>query len=334
MRFGSPLVVAVFLLAPVCATGLEAPQIRHDPPGCVVSGRFPKLRARLEPASAGIRVFVRFREEGSLYWYLVQMEPEDEGLVARLPSPRRAPRRIEYALQAQGSGQTVAGSPVFTVDVIDSGVCPDGRPVMESETQAKITVGYVSGAPVLPPGFSAEGVTWVLQPSAPAPDAPLPPPSITATRPFGTALVRGERVRVTSVRDSAFSGRRLVGRMETYGSEGLVLLPEGGGPGIAIPRGAIAQLEVSLGHRSRTRAALVGGVVALALGTVVGYTGDRHGILSVGLATGVVAFPVGAAVGYLLPAGERWEAASLDAPRVRWLSPSTGAVAVAFSVRF
>src|SRR5229473_4943734 len=74
----------------------QAPEIDHQPIGCIVADKYPRLSACFKPSSQVARARVYFHAEGVRDWYYVEMKsavPCYEAALLRLPHPLRLRRR-------------------------------------------------------------------------------------------------------------------------------------------------------------------------------------------------------------------------------------------------
>src|SRR6185436_13953813 len=79
-------VSALFLLFP-SVTMAQGITIQHDPIGCVVAGRFPKITACFAPAASVARARVYFKAETGPDWYWVEFPTGAPCPTAILPKP-------------------------------------------------------------------------------------------------------------------------------------------------------------------------------------------------------------------------------------------------------
>ena len=149
-------IVHVVVLAGVLGASparAQAPDITHDAVGCLVAGKYPRLRACFSSPVAKARVF--FRREDRPIWYHVAMTPDAQCFEGVLPRPTRelvgkkVPYYVEVASQSLDVGRTQEHEPV----VVRS----------ETECRAQAVAPYLKKAsvrvfPEMPPGFSAGGL--------------------------------------------------------------------------------------------------------------------------------------------------------------------------------
>jgi hypothetical protein len=141
--------------------GAEAPAIQHEPVACVVAGRFPRLEARFAPAESVARARVQFQAEGGRHWYGVAMKPGGTAFSAVLPKPKKSLKSYRYYLEVVDTALGTSRTPEYSTTVAASGAaCADVKEA-GSVSSAVVKVEVPAGAPSLPGGFSASGVTAV-----------------------------------------------------------------------------------------------------------------------------------------------------------------------------
>lgn len=132
---------------PASAGGLA---IDHEPPGCVVAGKYARLSACFRPPGAVARGRVYFRSRGTTDWFYVEMTGEPPCLEAVLPRPRRDLGVIEYAIAGVDRALAETRSVEYAVPVTPRDTCASGlaAPVVET---AAVVIGSTSGTE--PAGF-------------------------------------------------------------------------------------------------------------------------------------------------------------------------------------
>jgi hypothetical protein len=140
------LVMGLPVLAAAQGMGIE-----HDAVDCIVAGKFPRMNACFQPASALATARVYFRVEGTEDWYYVEMGPEAPCYSGYLPKPGKQliDKKIEYYVQATGKKYAEGQTQIFATLVVPS----------EDRCQKKLAP-YVSRAavrvfPAMPGGFAA-----------------------------------------------------------------------------------------------------------------------------------------------------------------------------------
>lgn len=156
-----PCTVAGVLM--LCAPPVARAQslaINHERIGCVVAERFPRFEARVEPSAAVARARVNFRARGSKHWYFVEMKPSDGAFVGILPKPKKGLEAIEYYLDATSQTFGESRTPEYSSTVAAStAACSNATAAASLASTASVLVGASAGAPAIPVGFSAAGVT-------------------------------------------------------------------------------------------------------------------------------------------------------------------------------
>jgi hypothetical protein len=135
-------------------------------------------------------------------------------------------------------------------------------------------------------------------------------------------LTAGTRIRLTTTGAAPGEKRTVTGTLLGHNAETVTVNPTKLGGGEVIPRSSIAALEVSKG-RHRSKGALIGGAIGLAVGIGLVASGDRGigcgggeclcgggGCGALYLGVGGAAAAIGAGIG-ALAARERWEAVPL-----------------------
>jgi hypothetical protein len=180
------------VLLPLAATGwaADAPvAISHDDVSCVLAGRYPQIDACLAPAAAVGRAQVHFRA-GRGAWYAVDLKPQGQCFRALLPRPLPSTPSFEYYVDVLDRGFAETRRPEGAPDtpytarvVAAAGDCARDKrvaawaaetasPIVVSSVGAAPVAGAVAGAPILPFGFSPEGVVAGAAAEAGAPLEP------------------------------------------------------------------------------------------------------------------------------------------------------------------
>jgi hypothetical protein len=149
----------------VCAHSVLAQsQIQHDPIGCIVAGKFPKIDACF-PGAEVARARVYFQKLGGAHWYWVDFKPSEvpsagEGCYsAFLPRPTKAIAKMAYYVELADKSFQESRTDDRTVDVVpDAGGCKKDVPVAGWVQNAAVTVGAPAGAAPLPAGFVSASV--------------------------------------------------------------------------------------------------------------------------------------------------------------------------------
>jgi hypothetical protein len=152
------LSVSCCLAAAPDLASAQAIAIGHEPVGCVVAGAFPKLEARLDPAGSVARARVYFRGSGE-HWYSVDMKADQGRFSAALPKPQTTLKQISYYVEALGRDFLSSRTANYTAEVVPGQEACAGKQVAAVAGVSAVTVLAPAGAPALPLGFAASGVT-------------------------------------------------------------------------------------------------------------------------------------------------------------------------------
>jgi hypothetical protein len=132
----------------------QAPEIAHDAVGCLVAGKYPKLKACFTPAADVAKARVYFRREDRPIWYHVEMAADGQCFAGILPRPMKeligktVPYYVEVASQKLEEGRTQEHAPQVVR--------------FEAECKVQTVAPYLAKAavkvfPKMPPGFSGGG---------------------------------------------------------------------------------------------------------------------------------------------------------------------------------
>jgi hypothetical protein len=154
-------VLGVSLLAPSWA-GAEAVTIDHSAVGCIVAGQFPKLSACFNPVGDVARARIYFKAEGGANWYFVDMKSRMPCYEGILPKPRKELKKLNYYVEAMSRASDPSRTADYSPDVVlEASACRKDTPAAPFLSNASVTVGSVSGAPLA--GFAgAAGISPVL----------------------------------------------------------------------------------------------------------------------------------------------------------------------------
>jgi hypothetical protein len=201
------------LLAPpaILAQGVA---IEHEPIGCIVAGKFPKMNACFTPISQAKRPRVYFRTEDLPTWYYVEMTSDAPCFSGVLLKPSKAliDKRILYYLDVQSGGSRTAeydpivvGSeeecknrlPVAPVSATGPAAVFPSLPTSGFVTAGGLSAGVVGGG-VAAVALVAGGVKLAtdgddtpntVATTVPVTTVPATPPPVTVPTPAPTALV-------------------------------------------------------------------------------------------------------------------------------------------------
>jgi hypothetical protein len=147
-------VLPAFLASVALQAAAQEPkplEIRHQPPGCLVPGRFPILRAQVSPIANVLRARVLFRTDPAAEPHVVVMEQDGQEFVATLPRPTASLARVRYWLEATDPALRETATDEHEVPV--QATCANPAPA-RMKAQAEVTAPL--GAPPVPAGFDAE----------------------------------------------------------------------------------------------------------------------------------------------------------------------------------
>jgi hypothetical protein len=160
---------AVAITLATASPALAEVVITHDAVDCVVAGRFPLIRAGLEPRAEVAQARVYFQARGTPHWYYVEMRSDGAAAFeATLPRPLDSLQGLNYYIEALGRGLAQGRTRDYAARVTteDRG-CPAGlRMATVGSAPSSLVVGAAEGAPALPPGFSHAGLVSSVTGSA------------------------------------------------------------------------------------------------------------------------------------------------------------------------
>jgi hypothetical protein len=116
------------------------------------------MQACFSPAERLSRARVQFRAGGTPHWYYVDMAREGDCFTATLPKPKKQTKTIDYYVEAVDNAFSETRTPEHAPIVVGrQAECQDGL-TATLVSAASVVVGSVTGAPVLPVGFSTSGL--------------------------------------------------------------------------------------------------------------------------------------------------------------------------------
>ncbi len=131
--------------------------IEHQPVGCAVAEKFPRLEARFAPAASVATARVLFQGQNP-EWYSVAMKPEGAVFVGILPKPKKSLKAFRYYIevtdQALGTNRTAD----FTASVVDNSSSCQGKMMAGALASASVVLQGPAGVAALPAGFASSGV--------------------------------------------------------------------------------------------------------------------------------------------------------------------------------
>jgi hypothetical protein len=152
----------------------------HEGVACIVAEQYPSLEARCQPAEAVGRARLHFRPEGGPHWYSVTMKNEGPTFTGVLPKPTKSLKRIAYYIEVTDTSFGTQRTRQFEPEVVSTEMACRDEDVAAALGSASVLVEAPAGAPPVPAGFSAIGVTTVAVGAATVPGAAGAASSATA----------------------------------------------------------------------------------------------------------------------------------------------------------
>lgn len=143
----------------ILAAAASTAAIDHKAVGCVEADKFPRFEARLTPADTVGRARVFFRPQGVPAWYAVSMAREADVFAAFLPKAKKSLRGFQYYIEVADTALGTSRTQEYSAKVTpDAGGCAKDLMALSSAA-ATVLLEVPAGAPLVPLGFSAAGVT-------------------------------------------------------------------------------------------------------------------------------------------------------------------------------
>ncbi len=205
---------ALFLVvAPAFAAVLTSqPEIEHEDAGCIPRGEFTRFAARVSPPSSIRAVKLYFRSSLFPEFYFVPMSLNEAGAFeAVMPMASDETTRVVYYFEAVDLSFQTSRSEEIEVSVSDDLGCRRGPgAVALPGGSPAIMVGAVqAGAPAIPAGFQATGITGFLSAGG----------AVTSTGGIGVGVAVG----------AAAGAAAGVGLLVSNGGADSTEVPQGGG---------------------------------------------------------------------------------------------------------
>lgn len=209
------------------ALGANAQTLTIDHTGvtCMVADRFPRLEASLSPGDEVGRARIHFRPEGGVHWYSVPLAKEGTAFAGVLPKPLSNLKGLDYYMEAVGTSLgTTRTKDVHAVVESGPAACKD-KAIAKGLGSATVSIqgpAGVSGAPLVPAGFSPSGVVAAAEPAS----------SATASSPSGAGgkgAAAGTGMSGTTLGLLVGGGALLVGGVAAAASGGGDSKPSTGG---------------------------------------------------------------------------------------------------------
>jgi hypothetical protein len=155
------LVFTLFAASPLAAQ----PVIVHDEVGCLPRGEFTRFLATIEPASTIRAAKLYFRSELYRDFYFVAMAQDPSGsFSAALPLPSAETTTVVYYIEAVDLSFQTSRSDELEADVSDESGCRrgPGAALLPGGSPGIVVGATQMGAPAIPAGFEATGITGFL----------------------------------------------------------------------------------------------------------------------------------------------------------------------------
>lgn len=132
--------------------------IDHQPVGCAVAEKFPRLDARFTPADTVATARVVFQPENAQQWYAVAMKSEGPAFSGVLPKPKKSLKAFRYYIEVTDKALGTNRTADYTTNVVASpGECK-GKLIAAALGSASVLLQVPAGAAALPAGFASTGV--------------------------------------------------------------------------------------------------------------------------------------------------------------------------------
>lgn len=155
--------LSVILLVPVSPGLAQEPSplvIDAQAVDCVVAGRNPRFDASVSPGAQVAQVQLLFRPKGFAGWYLVTMVRSGDLFSGTLPRPKKSLAAIEYYIEATDRSFGTSRTPEMQAAVAaGAGGCQGRKAAAALGHPAVVVLNSPAGAPPVPPGFEAAGVS-------------------------------------------------------------------------------------------------------------------------------------------------------------------------------
>ena len=132
--------------------------IEHQPVGCAMAGRFPRIEARFVPQDSIAVARVVFQGDNAAEWYSVAMKSEGAAFAGILPQPKKSLKAFRYYVEVTNKGLDTKRTPEYSTTVVASNSECQGRLLAGVVTTASVLILGPAGAATVPLGFAASGV--------------------------------------------------------------------------------------------------------------------------------------------------------------------------------
>jgi hypothetical protein len=147
------LTLASSLAVPLAAAAQEPPPLRiqHQPPQCLVPGKYVELRAKVEPIANVLRTRILFKTDPMAEPHAVTMRQDGQEFVGYLPRPLATATQVTYWVEATDPSLLEAVTDETTVPVQAACAAP-----AKGVKSARAEVTAPMGAPLVPDGFQPD----------------------------------------------------------------------------------------------------------------------------------------------------------------------------------
>jgi len=130
-------------------------KLRHDPVGCMIAGKSPRMDASVEPPGSARSARVYFHSARDTSFSYVDMSPTGGAFVAGLPKPELGAGPVSYYVAASTGDQAETHTDTFEAQVVkEEKDCPS-RKVAAIFPGGPATAFTAAGASATPAGFAA-----------------------------------------------------------------------------------------------------------------------------------------------------------------------------------
>jgi hypothetical protein len=140
------------------SAGAQTLEIGHEPVGCAVAERFPRLEARFAPAEGVAVARVVFQPENTRHWYSVAMTAKEGAFSGVLPQPKKNLKAFHYYIEVTDRTLGTSRTANYTTKVAATAAECEGGAVVGSLGSASVLLQAPEGAAAVPAGFSSTGV--------------------------------------------------------------------------------------------------------------------------------------------------------------------------------
>ena len=150
--------LVVLILISSRSVDAQTQNIEHQPVGCAVAEKYPRLEARFAPADAVAVARVVFQPENAQQWYAVAMKAEGSVFSGVLPKPKKSLKAFKYYIEVTDKALGTNRTADYTTNIVgSSGECK-GKLMAAALGSASVLLQVPAGAAALPAGFASTGV--------------------------------------------------------------------------------------------------------------------------------------------------------------------------------